>query len=272
MGTEFGVSRDDRDTDQPAESRPQAAPAIEAQQIFKTFGHVRALRGVDLAVQPGEIVAIVGDNGAGKSTLVNVLSGAQRPDAGEIHLDGQTVELTDPATARRHGIETVYQVLALSPELSAAENLYLGRELRRRGLLGKMGFIDMPRMEREAAIRFSDLGVPLPSVTVRVASLSGGQRQTVAVARAATFTGRVVFLDEPTAALAVEPARKVMDLIKRISSRGVAVVLITHDLPRVFEVADRIVVMRLGRCVGAVDPKESTMDQVVALMTTAAVT
>jgi simple sugar transport system ATP-binding protein len=242
-------------------------PTIEARGIEKTFGHVRALRGVDLAVYAGEIVALVGDNGAGKSTLVNVFSGAVQPDVGEIRLDDVPVRLPDPSSARQHGIETVYQVLALSPEMSAAENLYLGRELRRPGLIGRMGFVDAPRMEREAARRFEDLGVPLPSVSVPVSGLSGGQRQTVAVARAATFTGRVVFLDEPTAALAVDPARKVMDLVRRIAAQGVSVVLITHDLPRAFEVADRVVVLRLGRVVGSVAPEAAAMETVVSMMT-----
>jgi ABC-type sugar transport system ATPase subunit len=247
-----------------------SSPIIEVRGIEKAFGHVRALRGVDLAVDPGEIVALVGDNGAGKSTLVSVLSGAARPDAGDILLSGQPAQFADPASARKRGVETVYQVLALSPELSAAENLYLGREIRMSGLLGRLGFVDLPRMEREATLRFDDLGVPLPSVSVRVGSLSGGQRQMVAVARAAAFTGRVVLLDEPTAALSVEPAKRVLELVRRIRSQGVAVVLISHDLPSIFEIADRIVVMRLGRCVGSVDPRTSTMDRVVALMTGAA--
>jgi simple sugar transport system ATP-binding protein len=252
--------------DQVDMDQPQAA-VIEARGIAKTFGHVRALRGVNLIVEAGEVVALVGDNGAGKSTLVNVLSGAVQADSGEIWLGGTRIHLSDPASARRLGIETVYQALALAPDLSAAENLFLGRLLRRPGLLGKLGFVDGPSMQREAAKRFIDLGVPLPSVTVPVRALSGGQRQTVAVARAATFTGKVVFLDEPTAALAVEPARKVLALVDRIRSNGVAVVLVSHDLARIFDVADRIVVMRLGQCIRSVRPASSSMEEVVALMT-----
>jgi simple sugar transport system ATP-binding protein len=233
---------------------------------------VEALRGADLSVAHGELLALVGDNGAGKSTLVNVLCGALHPDAGEITMNGETVVVSSPAEARRFGIEAVYQSLALVPGLDAAENLFLGRAPRRRGPLGRLGFVDRGRMRREAAAQFERLGVQMPSVTVPISMLSGGQRQMVAVARAAAFTGRVVFLDEPTAALAAEPARRVMELIRRTRESGVAVVLISHDLTRVFEVADRIVVLRLGRVVGDVKPGASSMEEVVALMTGAKTT
>jgi simple sugar transport system ATP-binding protein len=240
---------------------------LVAHGIVKEFGHVKALRGADIEVRAGELVGLVGDNGAGKSTLVNVLSGAINPDAGTIRLGGKELRLTSPAHARRLGIEAVYQSLALVPDLDSAENLFLGRDLRRPGLLGRLGVVDRGRMRTEAADHFARLGVPMPSVTVPISSLSGGQRQMVAVARAAAFTGRVVFLDEPTAALAAEPARHVMELIRRIRDAGVAIVLISHDLTRVFEVADRIIIMRLGRVVGDVKPADSHVDEVVALMT-----
>ncbi len=244
-----------------------ASPVLEARGIVKRFGHVEALRGANLAVNRGELVALVGDNGAGKSTLVNVLSGALRPDEGEILLDAQPRHLDSPAAARRIGIEAVYQSLALAQNLDAAENLFLGRELRRGGFFGQLGFVDRRRMRKEAADQFGRLGVQMPSVAIPISLLSGGQRQMVAVARAAAFTGRVVFLDEPTAALAAEPARRVLELVHRIRDQGVAVVLISHDLTRVFEVADRIVVLRLGRAVGNVEPARSSMEEVVALMT-----
>lgn len=250
--------------------RMNAQPLLEARGVVKHFGHVHALRGVDFAVHAGEIVGLVGDNGAGKSTLVKVMSGALRPDGGETLIDGDAVRLDGPAHARRYGVESVHQELALAPDLDAAENLYLGRELRAVGWIGRLGFMHRRAMTREATRYFAELGVPLPSVSIPVRDLSGGQRQIVAVARAAAFSGRVVFLDEPTAALAVEPARRVMDLIQGIRSSGVGVVLITHDLPRVFELADRIQVLRLGRIAGSVIPSTGTMDEVVGLMTGAA--
>jgi simple sugar transport system ATP-binding protein len=250
-------------------STPTTAPSpvLEARAIVKYFGHVEALRGFDLSVAKGELVAVVGDNGAGKSTLVNILCGAMRPDAGEIWMDGNRATLNSPSDAQRAGIEAVYQTLALVPGLDAAENLYLGRALRRHNLLGRLGFVDRAEMRRQAAAQFARLAVEMPSVTVPISSLSGGQRQMVAVARAAAFTGRVVFLDEPTAALAVEPARRVLELAQRTRDSGVAIVLISHDLTRVFEVADRIVVMRLGRAMGSVKPAESSIEEIIALMT-----
>jgi simple sugar transport system ATP-binding protein len=250
---------------------PAASVVLSARGIEKSFGHVNALRGVDLDVRAGEIVGLVGDNGAGKSTLVAILSGAMHPDAGTMVLGGEEVRPASPAHARRLGIEAVYQSLALVPDLDSAENLFLGRYLRRPGVLGRLGAVDRGRMRTVAADHFARLGVPMPSVTVPISALSGGQRQMVAVARAAAFTGRIVFLDEPTAALAAEPSRHVMELVKRIRDDGVAIVLISHDLTRVFEAADRIVVMRRGRVVADLPPKETHMDEIVALMTGAKV-
>jgi simple sugar transport system ATP-binding protein len=222
---------------------------------------------VNFHVHAGEVVCLLGDNGAGKSTLVRVLSGAVRPDGGQLLVEGSGVEFDGPSHARSLGVETVYQDLALAPDLNSAENLYLGREIRARGVLGRLGFIDKRAMRKATQERFAQMGVSLPSVTEPVSSLSGGQKQIVAFGRASTQSGRVVILDEPTAALAVEPARRVRDVIRRIRDLGLGVVLVTHDLPGAFEVADRIVVMRLGRDVASLRTGECSMENLVALMT-----
>jgi simple sugar transport system ATP-binding protein len=242
-------------------------PLLEARAITKRFGHVEALRAADFRVGAGEIVALVGDNGAGKSTLVKVLSGALAPDAGELLLDGEPVTLPTPQVAHALGIETVYQDLALGAALSPSANLFIGREIVRDGLRGRLGFLDHGAMRRRTSEALEALGVRLPDVDVPVASLSGGQRQSVAICRAVTWARRVVFMDEPTAALGVLQTRRVVELIRRVRDSGVAVVLISHDIPQVLELADRIEVLRLGSRVAQLDAAETSAEELVAAMT-----
>ena len=242
-------------------------PLLEVSGITKSFGGVRALRGADFAVHPGEVAALVGDNGAGKSTLVKILSGTLAPDGGKIRFEGRQVTIPNPVAARELGIETVYQDLALAPELDPAANLFLGRELVRPGLLGKLGFLDKAAMRRRTNKAFADLGVGLQDTGAMVANLSGGQRQSVAVSRAATWVSKVVFMDEPTAALGVVQSAHVRDLIRRVRDSGIAVVLISHNMPEVMELADRIAVLRLGVRVARYRAADTTMEQVIAAMT-----
>ena len=241
-------------------------PLLEARAIDLSYGRVRALRGVDFGVAPGEVVALVGDNGAGKSTLVKVLSGTLQPDGGEILFEGAPVTLRTPHEARDLGIETVYQDLAVAPDLDPAANLFLGRETMT-GPLGRLGFLDNKAMRRQADEAFESLGVGLQDTSVSVAYLSGGQRQGVAVSRAVTWASRVIFMDEPTAALGVVQSRNVLDLIRRVSSSGIAVVLISHNMPEVLEVSDRIEVLRLGERVARLTTADTNMEEVVAAMT-----
>lgn len=242
---------------------------LEARNIIKRFGHVTAIAGADFDLRVGEVLAVVGDNGAGKSSLIKVLSGDVIPDAGEVLLDGQPVHFRSPHDAQRAGIETVYQDLAMAPALDIATNLFLGRELKRKGPLGTiLRMIDIKEMRRQSRQQMDELGITtLQSITQPVDSLSGGQRQTVAVARAAAFGRRVVIMDEPTAALGVRESKGVLDLIKRITSTGIPVVLISHDIPAVFEVSDRIHIHRLGRRAAVVRPRDHTMNEVVGIMT-----
>ena len=242
-------------------------PLLQARGIVKHYGHVEALRGADFDVFPGEIVALIGDNGAGKSTLVKILSGAEQADEGEIVLDGQAVQVSSPVEAQRLGIETVYQDLALAPDLDGAANLYFGREIVRPGLLGRLGFLDDRAMHVGARRAFAELGVDLQNAQSAVANLSGGQRQSVAVARSVAWANRVVFLDEPTAALGVVQTARVLDVIRRIRDRGIPAVLISHNLTQVLQVADRIEVLRLGRRVARYDANQATIEQLVAAMT-----
>ena len=246
-------------------------PLLEASGIVKSFGGVRALRGVDFAVHPGEVAALVGDNGAGKSTLVKILSGTLAPDGGEIWFEGRRVTIPNPVAARELGIETVYQDLALAPELDPAANLFLGRELRRPGLLGALGMLDKAAMRRQAAEQFARLGVTLQDIDVPIGSLSGGQRQSVAVARSVVWASRVVFLDEPTAALGVVQRERVLDVIRKVRDTGIAVVLISHNMPEVLAVADRIEVLRLGTRVARFSAADATLEQLVGAMTGALV-
>jgi fructose transport system ATP-binding protein len=243
-------------------------PVLEARGLVKRFGQVVALDGVDFELYPDEITAIIGDNGAGKSTLIKTLSGAFQPDEGEILLDGSPTTFRTPFDARRAGIETVYQELAVAPALDIASNIFLGRELRRGGPLGGVvRMLDKRGMRREASRYFSELKIGVPSIGQAVENLSGGQRQGVAVARAAAWGRRVVIMDEPTAALGVKETRQVLDLILRVRERGLPVILISHDMPHVFELADRIQIMRLGRRVAVVTPHTHTMPEAVAIMT-----
>jgi simple sugar transport system ATP-binding protein len=240
---------------------------LEARGIRKSFGHVEALRGVDFEVHDGEVVALMGDNGAGKSTLVKTLSGVLAPDTGEIWFAGERVSLTSAQDARRRGIETVYQDLALADTLDPAANLFLGRELVRKGLWGRLGFLDHRAMRVQASQAFDRLGVSVRAQHGAVGTLSGGQRQGVAVCRAVMWASRVVFMDEPTAALGVTQSRNVLGLIERVRSSGVAVVLISHSVPEVLAVADRIEVMRLGRRVARLQAADATTESVVAAIT-----
>jgi fructose transport system ATP-binding protein len=248
------------------------APIIEARGLVKHYGQVVALDGADLELYPGEILAIIGDNGAGKSTLIKALSGAIHPDEGEISLDGEPVHFRSPRDARRAGIETVYQDLAVAPALDIASNIFLGREVRRRGPQGGvLRMLNKRAMRREATRHFAELRIGIRSMAQPVENLSGGQRQGVAVARAATWAQRVVIMDEPTAALGVKETRQVLDLIQRVRERGLPVILISHDMPHVFELADRIQIMRLGKRVAIVTPETHSMPEAVAIMTGASV-
>jgi fructose transport system ATP-binding protein len=245
-----------------------ASPILEARGLVKRYGHVEALRGADLELYPNEILALIGDNGAGKSTLIKVLSGAVQPDEGEIRLEGSPVHFRSPRDARGAGIETVYQDLAVSPALDIAANIFLGREARRRGPLGSvLRMLDKRTMRREAAQHFAELQIGVQSIGQAVEELSGGQRQGVAVARAATWAQRLVIMDEPTAALGVKETGQVLELIRRVRDRGLPVILISHDMPHVFELADRISIMRLGRRVAVVTPRSHSMPEAVAIMT-----
>jgi fructose transport system ATP-binding protein len=248
--------------------RPARDVVMQATGLVKRYGQVTALDGADFELRAGEILAVIGDNGAGKSSLIKCLSGATVPDAGEIRLDGQPVHFRSPIDARRAGIETVYQDLAVAPAMSIAENLFLGRELRRPGFAGRvLRMLDKRRMLDESVARLQELKVGIRSMTQAVETLSGGQRQCVAVARAAAFAQHVVIMDEPTAALGVKEGNMVLDLIRRVRAKGLPVVLISHNMPHVFEVADRIHVARLGRRAAVLDPKRITMSDTVAVMT-----
>jgi fructose transport system ATP-binding protein len=241
---------------------------MKATGLVKRYGQVTALDGADFELRAGEILAVIGDNGAGKSSLIKALSGATVPDEGEIWLDGQPIRFRSPIDARRVGIETVYQDLAVAPAMTITENLFLGRELRREGFLGKaLRMLDKKRMLEIAVARMADLKVGIRSMTQPVETLSGGQRQCVAVARAAAFAEHVVILDEPTAALGVKEGNMVLELIRRVRDKGLPVILISHNMPHVFEIADRIHVARLGRRAAVLNPKKISMSDTVAVMT-----
>jgi fructose transport system ATP-binding protein len=244
------------------------ATIFQARGLVKRYGGVTALDGTDFDLRAGEILAVIGDNGAGKSSLIKALSGAVIPDAGELRLDGQAVRFKSPIDARRHGIETVYQDLAVAPAMTIAENLFLGREILRPGLLGRwLRLIDKRRMLAEAEGHMRDLKIGIRSMQQAVGTLSGGQRQGVAVARSTAFARHVVILDEPTAALGVKEGNMVLELIRRVRDRGLPVILISHNMPHVFEIADRIHIQRLGKRVAVVDPRHISMSDTVAVMT-----
>jgi simple sugar transport system ATP-binding protein len=242
-------------------------PLLSARGLVKHFGQVQALQGADFTAHRGEVVALIGDNGAGKSTLVNVLSGVIAPDGGEIVLDGRPVRFSGPMDAQRQGVETVYQDLSLAPDLDATANLYLGRELFRGGVLRPFKVLDRPAMRLAAVDAFAELGVSLKDVTVPVAALSGGQRQSVAVARAVAFARGVIFMDEPTAALGVVQRGRVLETIRRVRDRGICVVLISHNMPEVLSVADRVEVLRLGRRVASFQAADTSIEELVGAMT-----
>jgi simple sugar transport system ATP-binding protein len=241
-----------------------AEPLLEARGISKRFGHVQALDGADFSAFGGEVVALIGDNGAGKSTLVKTLSGTIRPDSGEVYLEGRQVHFSNPLDAQRSGIETVYQDLALAPDLDAAANLHLGRELY---LIPFLKVLDRRTMRERAKVAFADLGVELPDVHAPVVTLSGGQRQSVAVARAVSYASKVIFMDEPTAALGVVQRGRVLDTMRRVRDRGIGVVLISHNMPEVLAVSDRIEVLRLGRRVATYRARDTSVEELVGAMT-----
>jgi fructose transport system ATP-binding protein len=244
-------------------------PILQGKNLVKRYGRVTALDHCDFDLYPGEILAVIGDNGAGKSTLIKAVSGAVVPDEGEVLLEGRQVHFSSPLDARQHGIETVYQQLAMSPALSIADNMFMGREIRKPGFMGKyLRQLDRKTMERIAREKLTELGLmTIQNINQAVETLSGGQRQGVAVARAAAFGSKVIILDEPTAALGVKESRKVLELIQDVRSRGVPIVLISHNMPHVFEIADRIHIHRLGRRLCVIRPQDYTMSDAVAFMT-----
>ena len=244
-------------------------PLLTARGLVKRYGRVTALDNADFDLYPGEILAVIGDNGAGKSSLIKAISGAVVPSEGEIRLDGKIINFKSPMEARDAGIETVYQNLALSPALSIADNMFLGREIRKPGFMGQwLRMLDRPAMEKRAREKLTELGLmTIQNISQAVETLSGGQRQGVAVARAAAFGSKVIIMDEPTAALGVKESRRVLELILDVKRRGLPIVLISHNMPHVFEVADRIHIHRLGKRLVVIDPKEYTMSDAVAFMT-----
>jgi len=243
------------------------SPLLEAKGIFKSYGHVDVLRGVDFSVDAGEVVSLIGDNGAGKSTLVKILSGVIPPDRGQMFLRGEPVSFASPIHARNMGIETVYQDLALAPELGPAENAFIGRELLMSGWRGRLGIINKAEMRRQALAAFQSLGTDVKDMDAPVAALSGGQRQSVAICRSVMWAKGLVFMDEPTAALGVRQTRKVLEVIRRVADQGVAIVLISHNMPEVIAVSDRIAVLRLGRRVAEFAGKDTDVEVLVGAMT-----
>ena len=247
-------------------------PILQARNLIKHFGRVTALDGADFDLLPGEILAVIGDNGAGKSVMIKSLTGAVQLDSGEIKMSGKPITFASPIASRSEGIETVYQTLALSPALSIADNMFMGRELRYPGVRGRIfRQLDKPAMEKFAREKLNELGLlTIQNIRQAVETLSGGQRQGIAVARAAAFGSRVIILDEPTAALGVKEGRRVLDLLQDVKARGISIVLISHNMPHVFEISDRIHIHRLGKRLTVISPKDYTMSDAVAFMTGAA--
>ena len=244
-------------------------PILAARGLVKRFGRVIALDRCDFDLLPGEILGVIGDNGAGKSTLIKSLSGAEVPDEGTVTLEGETINFSSPIDARKAGIETVYQTLAMSPALAIADNMFMGRELQKKGLMGQLfRKLDHSKMQKIAYQKLTDLGImTIQNINQAVETLSGGQRQGVAVARAVAFGSKVIIMDEPTAALGVKESRRVLDLILDVKSRGIPIILISHNMPHVFEVSDRIHIHRLGRRLCVIKPSDFTMSDAVAFMT-----
>jgi simple sugar transport system ATP-binding protein len=244
-----------------------STPVLEARGLSRSFGHVRALDDVDFEVYPGEVTALIGDNGAGKSTLVKALSGNLAVDEGTIKFEGQPIQLTNPQQASALGIETVHQDLALAPHLDPVQNVYLGREIMNKGIAGFFGTMDTKAMAKESHRAFDELGATVRSLTSPVGAMSGGQRQAIAIARAVHWANKVVFLDEPTAALGVRQTKNVLETIRRVRDKGIAVVFISHSMPHVIEVSDRVQVLRLGHRAASIETKDTSMEELVGLMT-----
>lgn len=240
---------------------------LEAHGLSRSFGHVRALDNADFDINAGEVVALIGDNGAGKSTMVKALTGNLEIDAGELRFEGQPITISNPHQASEMGMEVVYQDLALAPHLNPVQNMFLGREIRRKGLLGFFGFMDEKAMRARARAGFTELGGTMRSMSAQVGSMSGGQRQQIAIVRAISWADKIVFLDEPTAALGVVQTKNVLDTIKRVRDKGIAVVLISHSMPHVLEVADRVQIMRLGTRVATLPAEGTTVEELVGAMT-----
>jgi fructose transport system ATP-binding protein len=257
-----------KDTATSSADAESVTPILQARGLVKRYGHVTAIDGADFDLMPGEVLAVIGDNGAGKSSLIKALTGALVPDRGEIRLNGEAIRFSGPQQAREHGIETVYQDLAVAASMDIASNMFLGRELRRTGPLGSvLRMLDKKRMREEAAAHMAELKIGLRSLTQTVDTLSGGQRQAVAVARAVAWARSVVVMDEPTAALGVKESGQVLDLIRQVRDRGLPVILISHNMPHVFEIADRIHVHRMGKREALIKPSDYSMAEVVAIMT-----
>lgn len=257
------------DNTPPDNTAPDDTPMVQGRGIVKRYGHVTAIDHSDFELRRGEILGVIGDNGAGKSSIVKAICGATIPDEGDILIDGKPVNFTSPMDARDMGIEIVYQTLAMSPALSIADNMFMGREIRKSGIMGKLfRQLDRPAMEKFARDKLTELGLmTVQSITQAVETLSGGQRQGVAVARAAAFATKFIIMDEPTAALGVKESRRVLELIQDVKSRGIPIILISHNMPHVFEVADRIHIHRLGKRLCTVSPSQCSMSDAVALMT-----
>ncbi|MCK2026300.1 MULTISPECIES: ATP-binding cassette domain-containing protein [Microbacterium] len=248
-------------------SLSSTVPVLQARGLSRQFGHVRALNDVDFEVYPGEVTALIGDNGAGKSTLVKALSGNLAVDSGTILFDGEEADMSTPSAVSALGVETVYQDLALAPHLDPVQNMYLGRELRQTGVAGALGFMKTKEMRAQSRAAFDELGATVRSLTSPVGEMSGGQRQAIAIARAVHWASRVVFLDEPTAALGVRQTQNVLETIRRVRDKGIAVVFISHSMPHVMEVSDRIQVLRLGTRVANIPAADTSMEELVGLMT-----
>lgn len=242
-------------------------PVLEAVDVCKYYGYVTALDNANFTVYPGEVVALIGDNGAGKSTLIKILSGVESPDSGTILFEGKETKIATPTQAQKLGIATVFQDLALAGNLNPVQNLFLGREIMRGGLWGKLGFMNTKRMRAEGERNFKELGAAVRNYSGEVEGMSGGQRQSVAVARAATWASKVVILDEPTAALGVVQTKGVLDLIRRIRDKGMGVVFISHTMPHVMEISDRVEVLRRGKRVAQFRTSDVTMEKLVGAMT-----
>jgi ABC-type sugar transport system ATPase subunit len=250
----------------PGEGTAAQRPVISLRGVTKHFGGVYALRGIDLDIYPGEVLALLGDNGAGKSTLIKIISGAYAADEGDIFIDGERAQIASPADAKRHRIETIYQDLALMDNLDIPPNIFMGREIVQRGLLGALGILDYRAMASRTRALLKKLNIELPDLKRKVFFLSGGQRQAVAISRAIYFNARVIIMDEPTAALGVEETEKVYSLIRELRQGGIAIILISHNVNEVFCIADRFVVLKTGELVGIRRRDETSLDEILRMI------